>query len=362
MSMGVKIYIPKMGANINNAIIVKLYFKKGDKVKKGDILFEIETEKSIYDIEAEGSGTILALECREGDNFHVLDEIGFIGVENETVPELQVSSIKEKSEKSSLDIKSTPAAKKLATAHNLDIISVFKDYQKIIKESDILEYLDFLKKTNVTMQEIPARKKIEINNIASNKEYIVSSVTVSVSSIKIKNEVDKIKKEYFININLGEYLCFKAVQLLKKYPLLNCYYNSGKFMIYKDINVGLVINVDGQLLVPVIQDAEKLPIEKFIERYKQLVMKSIKHDLSADEIKDSTFTISDLSSYNVLNFNPLINFRQSAILGISSEYDSCKFANGQIIYDPKINLTVAFDHRVADGKYVADFLNEFANN
>ena len=85
--MGTKIFIPKMGANIEKVQIGKIYVKVKDTVKKGDLLFQIVTDKATFDVEADDDGKILSLDCKEDEELNVLEEIGYIGKEGETIQE-----------------------------------------------------------------------------------------------------------------------------------------------------------------------------------------------------------------------------------------------------------------------------------
>ncbi len=353
--MGTLIYIPKMGANISTALVVKLFARKGDTVKKGDILFEVETEKAVYGIEAESEGMVLALEAELGKRYNVLDELGFIGTAGETIAPFKRTQQTAKTD-ATTDIKATPSAKKLAADNGIDILSAFKGISKIIKESDILEYIASLTQTNAIAQDISPRKLAEIEAISHNKEYIVSSVTMTCSASKLKEAILKAKSELRINLSSGEFLSFRIALSLKKFPLLNSYFHAGKFMVYKMVNLGIAINVGNELLVPVIKNASGIPLSQFAEEYKQHIMKTVKNALIVEDMDGGTFTVSDLSATGVLSFQPLINARQSAIVGIGSEYDSCAQHGGKLSHDSKINLTIAFDHRITDGKYAAEFL------
>ena len=94
---------------------------------------------------------------------------------------------------------------------------------------------------------------------------------------------------------------------------------------------------------------------------KELIMKNIKNKFELNDIENCTFTITDLSSYGVINFIPVINFKQCAILGICAEYGSCKNENDVLIYEPNMNLVLSFYHRIIDGKYAAEFIQDIKN-
>jgi len=354
--MGTIIYIPKLGANISNVEIGSINFKENDVVKRGDILFEIITDKAIFDVEADSDGTILKLDLKEGDELQILDEIGFIGNEGEEIPEFKIISPSDALNK----IKATPLAKKIAKDKNLDINNIFKGTTKIIKEKDILE---FIKNNqiidNLEIEKVSFRKKAEIKNLSESRESILSSVTISIPTKKLKDKIKDYSEKHNLRLTLGEYISHTAAKTLKKFPKLNAYYNYEQINLYKDINIGLAISIEEDLLVPVIHNADKLELTEFSSKVKNLILEIVKNEIKMEDLINSTFTITDLSQYDVFHFNPVLNSKQSAILGICSEYDSCSFIDEKLIYDPKINIILVFDHRVTNGKYASEFLKEF---
>jgi pyruvate/2-oxoglutarate dehydrogenase complex dihydrolipoamide acyltransferase (E2) component len=163
----------------------------------------------------------------------------------------------------------------------------------------------------------------------------------------------------------GNLVSFEVAKALKKFPELNAYYDSSeeKIVSFGSVDLGIAINLDGDnLIVPVIKGVDSMELGDFVRANNDLIMNAVRGKLSAEEMGDSTFTITDLSSSGVYDFSPVINKNQSAILGISSTHDSVSLDGGKIVYDPKIHLTLAFDHRVIDGKKAAMFLNEVKKN
>jgi len=86
----IEIFIPKMGANIETVDIGKIYKNVGETIKKGEILFDIVTDKATFAIEADGDGTILLLDCKEGQTLNVLEIVGYIGNVGEQLPEKKI--------------------------------------------------------------------------------------------------------------------------------------------------------------------------------------------------------------------------------------------------------------------------------
>lgn len=344
-----------MGANIEQVVIGKIRVKKGDKVNKGDILFEIVTDKATFEVEADATGTILDLRCKEGDNLNVLEVVGYIGEKHESIPQAK-KSVKEVSEE---QVKVTPKARKLAKDNNINIDTAFAGSKKIIREEDILAMIVPKKgEINIELVSLTARKKAEIAALSYSKNYLFSSVTIQVSTTPIKDKVKKLADKHEIRLPFGQYLYHCVALAIPDFPLIKSYYSDEAIRQYKDINLGIAINPDEGLVVPIIKKANELNIVAFTDKFNELVLKAFKNELATDDLQDGTFTITDLSSYKAFDFTPIINKNQSAILGLGAEYDSCKQEKGSLIYDPKINITLAFDHRVIDGKYAAQFLQK----
>lgn len=386
--MGSIVYIPKMGANIVEVEIVRIYVKQGDQIKKGDVLFDMVTDKATFEVEAETDGKLLSLLIEEGETLQVLDEVGYIGEEGEQVPSLKKSDFLKREINSSFEkettvvnsgdyrdrsnkIKITPLARKIAKENNVDIQSIFGGMEKIIKEKDIVEYLTGKEKKNIfspmTVDPVPelqsyskekptAHKRMEIEALSQSKDCLYSLVTLSVRELPFKQELQKVSDNHEMRLQKGEFISYHCAKLLDKFSKLNSFYANNFLCLYNDINIGFAVNIDDELIVPVIKNANNLSLSLFSQRFNDLIMQIFRKKISPNDLQEGTFTITDLSSFNVLNFSPVINSKQSAILAISSVYDSCRQEEGVLAYDPKFNLTLAFDHRVVDGKYALSFL------
>ena len=351
--MGIRIFIPKMGANIDKVEIGKIYKKEGDTVMKGDVILDIITEKATFAIEAELSGKILVLTCKANEELDVLDEIGYIGEEGEIVPGL-------KSSKPAEGVKASPLARKIAKDNKIDIDSAFKDFQGIVQEKDVMEYAGHSSGKESVLPLDPV-KRAEIQNLEWSRGIIQSSVTITASAGKLREKISRFEKDLGIRITNGEYLSFAAAKLLSKFPKLNAYFEANSIHQYSKINLGVAVGVGESLYVPVIRDADSLGLYQFVSKYRELALKVLRKELGPEMMANGTFTITDMSGLGIVSFSPVINSRQSAILGICASYDSCANAEGKLVFDPKFNLVLAFDHRTANGKYAAEFLRAIAD-
>jgi pyruvate/2-oxoglutarate dehydrogenase complex dihydrolipoamide acyltransferase (E2) component len=149
-------------------------------------------------------------------------------------------------------------------------------------------------------------------------------------------------------------LVHECARLLRKYPMLNACYDAGEAYFYDVVNVGIAVDNGGGLKVPVVRDADVKSPADLAEEIRELLVAYAANDLGAEQLSGGTFTITDLSSSNVLLFEPLINRGQAAILGIGAEIVPAPGGVGSF------NLTLRFDHQLAEGRTAAAFLSDLA--
>ena len=205
---------------------------------------------------------------------------------------------------------------------------------------------------------LPAGENATIKKLTSNKkreiEYLQSVQSVGLTStINTFIETDGIfvhlnKAGTILKDSLLPVTVFETARLLNKYKELNAFYADGAIHYYENINVGFAIDIDRGLKVIKIPGAQLKSFPEVEEDIVSLSGKYLDDTLHYDDLAGVTFTITDLSSENVAFFRPLVNFMNSAILGISAIDEKL----GRCIY------TVTFDHRVTEGKLVARFLKE----
>lgn len=144
---------------------------------------------------------------------------------------------------------------------------------------------------------------------------------------------------------------------LGDYPLLNARWNDTDIVVSKSVHMGIAVDIDGGLLVPVLKDAEKKSVSWIAREAHELAEKAREGRLSPDDMQGGTFTISNLGAYGVDAFTPIINLPQCAILGIGRIARKPAVHEGQVVPRDLVTLSLSFDHRVVDGGPAARFLN-----
>jgi len=156
-------------------------------------------------------------------------------------------------------------------------------------------------------------------------------------------------------ITINDMILYAVARVLPNYPEINANLVDNKFRKYKHANVGMAVDTDRGLLVPVIFGAEKLTLAEIAKQTKEAAGKAREGKLTPDEMSGGSFTVSNLGSMGVESFTPVINPPQTAILGVCCTTNKLK-ADGKVY--PAMGLSLTFDHRAVDGAPAAKFLKE----
>lgn len=166
------------------------------------------------------------------------------------------------------------------------------------------------------------------------------------------------------NITLNDLVCFAVVKALKKYPGVNSHFLGDTLRVFKKVHLGLAVDTERGLMVPVVRDADDLSVTGLARRLKEVATAcrtgSVNPDILSPEA--GSFTVSNLGNYGVEMFTPVINLPQSAILGVNTILPRPKdLGNGVYAFVPHIGLSLTYDHRALDGGEATRFLKQIAN-
>jgi pyruvate dehydrogenase E2 component (dihydrolipoamide acetyltransferase) len=376
MALLQEIKVPLISVNDTSLTVVDILFSNGDKVKKGDIILVFETSKTTYNVEAEEDGYIQNL-CEQGNDYEVNDIVAKIFSEQSEVEKITVNKKETKKIPATVEEIAvgvwegetffSAAAFSLIESSKLDH-SKFKGRDFVSRE-DVEEILGLKKVNPVSKSKAssPGKQKkilpvdatkVIVGKLSSNKkreiEYLAEVQSTGLTStINTSFETDGIfvhinRSLKFLKDSLLPVIIYETARLLEKYKELNAYFTGDAIAYYNKINIGFAVDMEKGLKVLKIGDTQQKTIAAIEEEIMDLSGKYLDDTLQIDDLMDISFTITDLSSEGVAFFRPLINMMNSAILGVSS-------------IDTKLNrctLSVTFDHRVTEGKLVAQFLKD----
>ena len=384
--MPIEIKLPQWGMNMNDGTVIKWLKTVGDKITKDEPLVEIESTKVSSAVEALEDGILGRIDVEEGVLVPVGAVLGLILLEGEKIEDFPATNIEQKLDNksetqiekqiSTKKILATPRARNLAKKLNVDIdlitgtgpsgritendVTEFndsKDTEISTNTTDMLDVKEIIKSTGI--RQIIAKRMYES---AQNPQVTLNSKACVDNLISKQKSLLSEWRQHRIRPQLNDLIVKIVSNSLEKHSIINAHYINDDLYVWNNINIGIAMAVEGGLLVPVInnsQDKNELEISKEIREFSKKIKNK---QLLPHEISGSTFSITNLTSYNVENFNPIINPPEIAILGLGKIEEEVYINEGKAAVRNMIYLSLTFDHRAIDGVPAASFLETLINN
>ena len=378
--------MPSMGADMTEGTIVKWLKNEGDEVKRGDKLAEIETDKTVVEMECYNDGILKKIIVQEGQAVPVGDLIAYIGDAGDEVPEgssnTSNNTVTESTNSTETvenqvpnpspsigKVKASPIAKKLATELGVDLTSINgsgpggritrEDVEEASKGSASGDSIPGSEDSN-SVPLTPMRKAIAGVVSKSKSEiphfYISNSADMS-EVIKMRSEFNE---KNSVKVSVNDIVLFAVTQALKKFPKFNSSFNDGNLIEHKNINVGMAIALPVGLIVPAVLGCEDKSLTEISDSAKDLASraKGSGSPLTQEENNGATFSVSNLGMFDIDEFVAIIVPPQSAILSVGKANDEVIVKEGNMVISKIMKMTLSVDHRVNDGAEAAMFLGE----
>jgi pyruvate dehydrogenase E2 component (dihydrolipoamide acetyltransferase) len=383
--------IPKIGLVMEEVRLVRWLKNVGDSVVAGEPLLEVETEKSVVEIEAAATGQLMQILMQVDSQAMVGDQVAWIESAEErsaavpasaAVPRAalraagpetaapsppisaQASSTGASNARDSERILSTPVARKLAGEHGIALGRIsgtgpggrvqLDDVQRAV---DALRAVDAARPGGSTAQALsPMRRALARAMTLSNATIPQFTVSRSIEWTVLQ----ALRRDRKLSVT--DFLLQAAARALIEFPALNATFSGdpesaeARLVPASGAHIGLVVAVDNGLLVPVIHGVEHLSLAEIARRREDCVERSLKGRLKREEVDGATFSISNLGAEGPDRFTAIINPPQSAILAVGRQRECVVARDGAIVVRPMSDLTMSVDHRVADGRLAAKFL------
>lgn len=388
------ILMPPGGQTTDESQIVEWHRREGDKVERGDILFEIETDKATLEVQSYCSGYLRKILCREWEKAAAGAVVAYIGereeclpgeektltadvdteerIEEEYQPIIKGESAKKCEEQQTesgtaevyekTKILASPRARYTAKENGLKI-SEIPSKTDIVKEADVLNYLNCPKSVQSEYETIPlsnmrkviARRMCE--SMYTAPHYTVSMDIDMEECIRLRRQLNQYMEED-VKITFNDLIVKCAAKAIEKYPMINSVYGEHELKVYKNVNAGLAVGVENGLVVPVVRSVNLKPLGQIARENRENVIKAQTGRLTTEEMTGGTITISNLGMYGAKSFTAVINQPESCILAVGSINEIPVCINREIVIRNRMTVTASFDHRVIDGVLGASFLKE----
>ena len=386
-----KITMPSAGQTTDCLLITRWHKKEGDPVARGDILFEVETDKAVLPVESFAKGKLLKACYAEGDTAYVGDVVAYVGEEGDLM---------------NLDIPPAPSQAQVAQTAEED------DYAPIIAESalcapPVVKRVLAAQATIRDLQASPAAKKavrdagihledvavalgikrIKAQDIAAFQRNAATADSTGYTLIPLSAMRKTIAQRMFrststtptytveIEVNMQAVIALRAAckangikvayhdvfakctaAAIAQHPLINASYTDEGLRQHCAVNVGIAVSLENGLIVPVVRDIAGKGIAQIASESAALIIKAQNGSLSSADMQGGTITISNMGMYPIRRFTAIINPPESAILAIGGLWQRPRVVNGTLADEPVAAITATFDHRIIDGAYGAAFL------
>ncbi len=363
----VALEIPKVGLVMENARLVRWLKNVGDAVKQGEPLLELETEKSVVEIESTETGRLVEILLQADQEARVGDRIAWL--ENNAPGTTAAVSVSASSDR----IRSSPVARRFAADHAVGLQQIagtgprgrvqLIDVQRAVETQAAMG----------TAEPAPS----DLEPLTSMRRALARSVTLSnatVPQFQVERAVDwtaldTLRADLVAQLPAGtptpsinDFLLQGIARTLLTFAALNATFwgdanssNAG-LVPAKGTHIGLIVAVPDGLLVPVFHGVEQLGLAELARRRRETIDRALKGRLKREELEGATFSVSNLGKGGPDRFNAIINPPQSAILAVGRRCDCVVARSGSIHVRPISHLTLTVDHRVADGRLASDFL------
>ena len=404
--------LPKLGEGADSGVVVNIFVKEGDPVAKDQAILELENEKAVASIPSTGTGVVAKVHVKSGDRVGVgarlitITESGQpaaapaaatapkpaakkvaapAAVEPEAAEEEPAETEEEVSDE---NVAASPSIRKMARELGINlgkvrgsesggriVIGDVRAYiQRLVKAAakpatvavaaaakpapvqvDFSQWGPITKKPVTPLRKVIARRMAESWNSVARVTQFDDIEFTRVGELRKKFAAAYEAKG--VKLTFTPFILKAVAETLKKHPIFNSSLDeaAGEIVIKEYIHLGIAVDTDQGLMVPVIRDVDKKSLLDLARELEQLAGKARERKISADEMKGGTFTISNQGAIGGAHFTPIINLPEVAILGLGRGALQPVVREGKVEVRLMTPMALSYDHRVVDGGSAARF-------
>jgi pyruvate dehydrogenase E2 component (dihydrolipoamide acetyltransferase) len=382
---------------MESGTIVKWLKSEGEKVEKGEPLYELDTDKVTQEVEADASGVLLKIAVAEGE-VPVGKTIAVIGEQGETVQlseeaqeegsparareqerergraasTEQVTEIKQPSTTNGR-VKASPLARRIARERGIDLSNVAGTGPdgRVVAEDVERAAATGAPVPAAAPTPAPVSQEVEVEQLSSMRKTIARrlteawqapvfqlGITVDMGrALEVRKRLVELQGDG-AKPTVSDLLTKVCAMALMRHRAVNALYKGDAIELYPTANVGIAVAIPNGLVVPVIQGCERKTIAEIAAARAVLVDRARSGKLQQGDLDGGTFTISNLGMFGIERFIAVLNPPQAAILAVGSTEEKPVVVDGQVVVRSRLELTLTCDHRAIDGATGAQFLGD----
>ncbi len=414
--MSTDITVPQLPESVSDATVAGWSKKKGDSVKRDEVLVELETDKVVLEVPAPADGVLEEILEAEGAVVTADAVLGRVAegasadtgggeekAETESAAETKAGAV---DDAGGDEAKMGPAARKLISEHGLDASAIDGSGKngRITKE-DVLRHIEKADRTETSKPEekkpageeaaaapepesktpSPAEtaekagvgfdsgdrpeKRVPMTRLRARIAERLLQATQQTAMLTTFNEVnmqpimdlrarykDQFEKTHGTKLGFMSFFVTAAAEALKRFPDINASIDGTDIVYHGYCDVGIAVSSERGLVVPILRDAETLSMAEIERQIRDFGGRAQEGKIGIDEMTGGTFTITNGGVFGSLVSTPILNMPQSAILGMHKIQERPVAENGQVVIRPMMYLALSYDHRIVDGKDSVQFL------
>ena len=397
--MAISVVMPALEMAQETGKLISWKKKAGEQVKKGEMLLEVETDKAVVEIEAQGDGILGGVTAKEGDVVPVGQTIAWLlkpgeqppanvastqtGRKMDSAPAATAAAAAPAAPEpvSAAGARISPKARRLAREHGVDIATLrgsgpggeilAEDIMKASASSASVAQSTPSATTARPPSPAQAGPPEAVSSIGRIMAERTTQSWTTVPHFFVTREVDAtalnatrqrwipiIEKSHGVKVTHTDFIVAAVARALHLHPRMNGSWANDKITLNSHVNVALAMAVENAVVTAVIKDTDRIGLGDIAKQRKELAERARANRLQPADITGATFTISNLGMFNVDAFTAIIVPPQAGILAVGAIADRVVAANGMIGVRPTLNVTLSSDHRVVDGARAAAFLND----
>lgn len=413
-----EVQMPRLSDTMEEGVLSRWLKKEGDLVHRGDILAEIETDKSTMDLEAYDDGPLTALLVAEGTTVPIGQPIAIIGeaagvptggppapTASTVAPDASPSDVVESAVSAPASApapaaadaarRASPLVRKIAHDHGIDlgtvtgtgpggriirvdiepVVAAMGDHPRdqrpattptsaSVSEPSAADaatpsapppQMDDEEVPLTAIRRVTARRLTES---AAVPHFYLTNVVDSERLLAFRAEINDALAASGGKVSVTDLLVRACAVALRAHPGVNASWAGDKILRHRRIDIGVAVATDAGLIVPVVRDADRKTVREIGVEARALAERANAGSLTPQEFSGGTFTISNLGMYGIDHFTAILNPPEAAILAVGAATPAAVVRDGAVVVGSTTKLTLSVDHRVVDGAPAAAFLRE----
>ncbi|OHB58835.1 MAG: hypothetical protein A2Y07_03415 [Planctomycetes bacterium GWF2_50_10] len=399
--------LQQLGQTMEEGTIVNCHVKVGDEVQRGQVIFDVETDKATIEMESTGAGFVKAILVDVGQTVPVRSPVIILAGKDEQISSEYVQSLKGAkagtagAEKPSIPVGAvpppplaaagslittpsaitsrrvfaSPRAKMAATDRGIDLATIIgTGPDGRITEKDVLtakaSTSQVSQKQAVTaamgepkyklgqrIETSKLQKIIAARMLQSKREIPCFYLNLRADMTDLVKYREHINRTAAVKVSFNDFIIKAMAMALKQFPIMTGQLVGDHIQLASQIGVGLAIAVEDGLIAPILKNVDQKSLQQIAADSKAIIEKAKANKLSPADLEGGTITLSNLGAFGIESFIPIVVPGQCSILGAGKISDTCIPMDGNIMIRKLMSMTLAVDHKVANGAYAAQFLD-----